>query len=243
MRVGPDLYEYQGRRMTRPQLHRQMRRERIFSRPELRWLAEFSDRFPILFITDQRLVVLDDHRPQAARASRIRNRTAVEVSARELARQMQQTLSAYAREAQRLDRDFPQRVVRAMASEEEVPVERLEKLLIEVEDERKALQGVGLLPRDLGPEPFQDLPLHEPHVRPVIETFIKDTQTKFEVLQDLKGRLALFNSFLNQHYGDTKTVVTDPTEGFRCRHRRRARSNHRAIPAFLRRATDPGTRV
>lgn len=61
---------------------------------------------------------------------------------------------------------------------------------------------------------FQDLPLHEPHVRPVIETFIRDTQNKFEVLKNFRDRLTLFNSFLNQHYADTKKVVTDPVEGF-----------------------------
>lgn len=215
IQTGPNAFDFQGRSFTRAQLGQIVRRERVIATPERQWLASFPDRFPILFVTDQRLVVLDDRAQHTAqRASRVRNRTAVELSARDLARQMQQVLSAYARESQRLDRDFPQRVVRAMASEEEVPVARLDTLLHEVESERKSLQAVGLLPRDLGPQVFQDLPLHEPHVRPVIETFIRDTQNKFEVLKNFRDRLTLFNSFLNQHYADTKKVVTDPVEGF-----------------------------
>jgi ABC-type transport system involved in cytochrome c biogenesis ATPase subunit len=214
IQIGRNLFEHRGRTVTGAQLSQVLRRERVLTSPDRQWLAQFPERFPILFVTDQRLVVLDDRQQSAQRATRVRNRTAVELSARELARQMQQVLSAYAQESQRLDRDFPQRVVRAMASEDEVPVERLEKLLVEVEAERKALQGVGLLPRDLGRQAFQDLPLHEPHVRPVIETFIRDSQVKFEVLKDFRERLTLFNSFLNQHYADTKKVVTDPREGF-----------------------------
>jgi len=101
-----------------------------------------------------------------------------------------------------------------MASDEEIPVGRIEELLRDVEKERVALQAVGLLPRDLSAEAFQDLPLHEPNVRPVIETFVRDTRSKFAVLADLRDRLTLFVEFLNQHY-ENKRVITQPKEGFR----------------------------
>ncbi len=179
-------------------------------------LAQFVSDFHLLFITDQRLVVSDE-RLEAMRyrtPTQVANKTAASLSAQELGRQMQQALSAYASESQRLDRDFPQRVVSAMASEEEIPVQRIEELLRDVEKERVALQAVGLLPRDLSAEAFQGLPLHEPNVRPVIETFIQDTRKKFAVLADLRDRLTLFADFLNQHY-ENKRVVPQPREGFR----------------------------
>src|SRR5207249_4244090 len=122
IQVAPDLFEYQGRVLTRPQMSLVTRRERLLASPDRQWLRDFPARFPILFVTDQRLVVLDDRAQQTMRrATGVRHRTAVEQSARDLARQMQQNLSAYAQESQRMDRDFPQRVVRAMASEDEVP--------------------------------------------------------------------------------------------------------------------------
>lgn len=184
---------------------------------EYKPLTAFVNAFPLLFITDQRLVVSEERlAAQRTRPVRTANRGAADLAARELGRQIQVALSEYASQSQRLDRDFPQRVVRAMAiaSEHEVPIGRIEQLLRDVEQEREALQKVGLLPRDLSANAFRDLPLNEPNVRPVIETFITDTRQKFAVLADLRERLTLFTEFLNQHY-ENKRVVAAPVDGFR----------------------------
>jgi len=215
--AGSGMYEFRGGYLDRDDVLRLLD-SRGFSNftEEKAPLAKFASDFHLLFITDQRLVVSDERLEamRRMRPTRMANKTAAELSARELGRQMQQALSAYASESQRLDRDFPQRVVRAMASDEEIPVGRIEELLRDVEKERVALQAVGLLPRDLSAEAFQDLPLHEPNVRPVIETFVRDTRSKFAVLADLRDRLTLFVEFLNQHY-ENKRVITQPKEGFR----------------------------
>jgi ABC-type lipoprotein export system ATPase subunit len=180
-------------------------------------LANFVKEFPLLYITDQRLVVSEERlaaqRPRPIRAG---NRGAADLAARELGRQIQNTLSEYASQSQRLDRDFPQRVVSAMAlaSEHEVPIARIEQLLRDVEQDREQLQKVGLLPRDLSANAFRDLPLNEPYVRPVIETFVTDTKQKFAVLADLRERLTLFTDFLNQHY-ENKRVIAVARDGFR----------------------------
>lgn len=184
---------------------------------EYRPLAEFVESFPLLYVTDQRLVVSEERlAAQRPKPVRLANRGAADLAARELGRLIQNTLSEYASQSQRLDRDFPQRVVRAMAlaSEHEVPVARIEQLLREIERDREELQKVGLLPRDLSADAFRDLPLNEPNVRPVIETFITDTKEKFAVLADLRERLTLFTDFLNQHY-ENKRVVSAAREGFR----------------------------
>ena len=49
-------------------------------RPEARWLTEFVDAFPLLFITDQRLVVEEEPEPRQARRVST-SRTAAEVAA------------------------------------------------------------------------------------------------------------------------------------------------------------------
>lgn len=211
------MYELHGSVIDRDDLMKLLDRRGMISFTEGQEpLARFVSDFHLLFITDQRLVVSDE-RLEALRyrpPTRMASKTAAEISARELGRQMQHALSAYASESQRLDRDFPHRVVRAMASEEEIPVERIEELVKDVERERVALQNVGLLPRDLAASAFQDLPLHEPSVRPVIETFIQDTRKKFAVLANLRDRLTLFTEFLNQHY-ENKRIVTQPRDGFK----------------------------
>jgi len=216
--VGPHgLYDgMSGRFIEREEaINRIVKKGIVLLNEEHVELGTFIQKFHLLFITDQRLVVSDDRfRTLRTRATTITSRTAAELSAKELGRQMQGALSAYASESQRLDRDFPQRVVAAMKSDEEVPVERLQKLLRVVEQERVDLQKVGLLPRDLRAEAFQDLPLEDRNVRPVIETFIQDTRQKFAVLADLRDRLTLFVEFLNQHF-ENKRVVTQTRTGFR----------------------------
>jgi ABC-type transport system involved in cytochrome c biogenesis ATPase subunit len=180
-------------------------------------LDDFVQAFPLLYITDQRLTVSEERlAAHRLRAVRTPIRGAADLSARELAREMQNALSHYASQSQRLDRDFPNRVVRAMAlaSEEEVPIDRIRELLRDVERDREELQKVGLLPRDLSADAFRDLPLNDPHVRPVIETFVKDTKEKFAVLADLREQLTLFTDFLNQHY-ENKRVVATAGHGFR----------------------------
>lgn len=209
-----------GTIVTTPEIIGQLTRQGYIPEPDdTSDLSDFVEGFTLLFVTDQRLVVSEDRSSRVRRNRAIHqteSQTAAELSAHELSRQMDSALSSYARESQRLDRDFPQRVVSAMAqaSEEEVPIERLQQLLSDVEAERIALQRVGLLPKDLSASAFQDLPLQDPNVRPVIETFVTDTKKKFEVLADLRERITLFTEFLNQHY-ENKRVIPTTRGGFR----------------------------
>jgi ABC-type transport system involved in cytochrome c biogenesis ATPase subunit len=226
-RLFPDVHRVSGGRFADPYgvvLSKEELLEKILERglalplsEDYQPLVEFVANFPLLFITDQRLIVSEERlAANRIRSVRTGSRGAVDIASKELARQIQNTLSEYASQSQRLDRDFPQRVVRAMAlaSEHEVPIERIEQLLREVDRDREELQKVGLLPRDLSADAFRGLPLDEPNVRPVIETFITDTRTKFSVLADLRERLTLFTEFLNQHY-ENKRVVAAAREGFR----------------------------
>jgi hypothetical protein len=208
-------FELQGRVVSRDELIADIaKRGAVRLGPEYANLAEFIHDFNLLFITDQRLVVTDERtRTLRNRTVRVPSRTAADAAAREVGRQMQSALSAYAGVSQRLDRDFPHRVISAMSSANDVPIERLTGLLNEVEQEQFALQRVGLLPRDLNPEAFRDLQLEDQKVRPVIETFAQDTKEKFVVLADLRARLTLFVEFLNQHF-ENKRVQTLPRRGF-----------------------------
>ena len=214
-RVGQDAFEYEGERYTRSELNRLLFSERLIelSGPEYEWVSDFIERFPILFITDQRLVVSEDPRPGRALHGAKRRSAAVLDAKRDLRDQISDGLATYASQSQLLDRDFPHRVVAAMATSQDVDLESLGALLDEVSEERKQLQAVGLLPREAQPGPFQELPLDRPHVAPVIETFLNDTKKKFAVLSDLRERLSLFTSFLNQHY-QSKSVSAHPGEGF-----------------------------
>jgi ABC-type lipoprotein export system ATPase subunit len=180
------------------------------------WLNDVTTAFSVLYITDQRLVINEGpRRPDLPIGTeQLTTRAAVDVAAESLARVMSQEIGRYAAESQRLDRDFPRRVVDAMTSDEEIPDQQLDALLREVALERERLQHVALLPEDAGSVPLGDLALQERGIKSVIWTVTEDTLRKLRVLEPLRVRLAMFLDFLNQHYRD-KIVVMDQEAGFR----------------------------
>jgi ABC-type transport system involved in cytochrome c biogenesis ATPase subunit len=180
------------------------------------WVKELPARFPVLYVTDQRLIVdsVVTGREERRVTERVTRRAAVDAAARFIARRISRALSAYATESQRLDRDFPQRVVRAMGRKREIPDKELAELLQEVERERKSLQQVGLLTGEVISAPFEEARYTRRDVKPVIYTFANDTRQKFRTLYSLRERLSLFVEFLNQHY-ESKRVIIDQQKGFR----------------------------
>jgi ABC-type transport system involved in cytochrome c biogenesis ATPase subunit len=178
------------------------------------WMLTIPELFPVFFIEEQRLIakapdlwrqrVGDPGDPQAA----------VSAFTRELHNEIQQALGLYASRSQELDRRFPGRVAEAVEAEQDATSpEQLRRLLHEVEQERGLLHQVGLLGSEEGPIPFDPGRLETARLRPVIQTFAQDTLEKFEVLRELRGRLELFQRFLNQHY-QGKSVRTSREAGF-----------------------------
>lgn len=179
------------------------------------WLADLVERFKVLFITDQRLVI-EDPVAQKAPQDPVPRRTAVEMAAHRISREISASLSQYATHSQELDRKFPQRVVEAMTRKKAIAAASLKKELDDLAASRRRLQRVGLLPREdvmvpFGPQLDESI-FDDPRIATVIGTYVEDTRQKLSVLGDVQLRLSLLVDFLNQHYSG-KEVVIDPTEG------------------------------
>jgi ABC-type transport system involved in cytochrome c biogenesis ATPase subunit len=183
------------------------------------WVSELRGRFPVLFVTDQRLVLDSPRREVERRAPERVSTVAVDEAAREIAREIQRAKSTYATVSQRLDRDFPQRVVRAMQPGDRAPGMLLGSRLAELTKVREGLELAGLLAKEEASAPFTELELRDPNIRAVVETYLTDTQEKLATLEPLRRRLQLFTDFLNQHYRNqhygSKRVVIDQETGFR----------------------------
>lgn len=181
------------------------------------WLAEIHDDFPVLFITDRRLVV--DTVP-ARRLGRLAgtqvqsSRLAVEAAAADIADQMRRIDSNYARASQDQDRRFPQELIRAMTGGATEPsTDQIEELIEEVNAQRANLNSVGLL--DVGErlEPvLEPGALAQPDVRTVIAFFLEATMTKMAVFNEIASRLSLFKEFLEDRFAP-KSVVLNRTDG------------------------------
>jgi ABC-type transport system involved in cytochrome c biogenesis ATPase subunit len=182
------------------------------------WVRELRNAFPVLYVTDQRLV-LDS--PQSAGEWRtsdtVSTEAAVEAAARTIAREIQRAKSDYATVSQNLDRDFPQRVIQATRAAQSAPDGPLRSDLIKLTELRKRLEATGLLAVDEAAVSFAALlksDLAQPGVQALIETYLKDALEKLRTLEPLGERLRLFTAFLNQHYA-SKRVVIDQELGFR----------------------------
>lgn len=179
------------------------------------WLSEYGAAFPVLYVSDQRLVT--ERAGRRRRGAPVRQRTsslAVESAAFEISEEIERAFSQYGRKSQQLDRSFPQTVIKAMSGHETVPSERLRELVDHVEGKRESLRAVGLLEPDafgpnIAPDYFEDESLNT-----VMNAVLRSTLQKFEVLNDLERRLTSLKAFLDNRFA-SKSLVLSRGEGMR----------------------------
>ncbi|RLP87667.1 hypothetical protein EAD89_18385 [Micromonospora sp. BL4] len=179
------------------------------------WIKDFSTRFPVLFITDQRLVIEPAKRKSQQGSSSteaVTTRFAAEEAAQNIAEEIAAAQAAYASRSQSLDRNFPQRVIRAIATTRKASENELRRQLDTLTKQRRLLREVALLPQEAEDE-FDELDFTAPHTRAVIATYIQDTKKKLAVLEPLRRRLALFSQFVNRHF-EPKSIWFDIEKGF-----------------------------
>ena len=187
------------------------------------WLSDYGESFPVLFVSDQRLVTdrgvnrkRTPHRGD--RPSSVRSREsglAVESAAHDIARQIDRAFSTYGQFSVKLDRRFPQEVIRAVRQGQEVTDSELLGLSTEVERKREALLQVGLLePAEQGPG-IDDLGMSdEVALRPVARVLLASTLEKLGVLDELEQRLSALKQFLDRRF-KSKRLVLSRAEGIR----------------------------
>lgn len=214
--VGSPFEEY---RLAREILLSAERTGPLLRAPD--WLGEFGQAFPVLFVSDQRLVTESKSRPRAGSvprnaASAKTTALAVEVASTELSHRIREADSDYARSSQQLDRRLPQKLIAAMSRPRSVSGKTLDDLVVQAAERREALKSVGLL--DVGHlEPdFSLEAVQDENVRRVMEVVIRSTLDKLAVLDDLQSRLSSFKSFLDDRFYP-KTIDLNRNEGIRFR--------------------------
>jgi len=168
------------------------------------WYEEFRATFPVLFVTDQRLVVDDAgtsrHAPRRL-DSRRSSRLAVEAASADIAGRMRMVDSQYARVSQIQDRRFVRTVIAAMNRQLNLSKEATQRLVDEVAERREALREVGLLePEEQAQPEFGLEALENPQVRPVIATFLEATKNKLAVFDELAAKLTAFKRLLDERF-------------------------------------------
>jgi ABC-type lipoprotein export system ATPase subunit len=176
------------------------------------WVNRLPSDFPVLFVTDDRLVVTAQTTENAEGLSSqaVPTSAAVDQAIENIGQVQAQALAEYARTAQSIDREFPSRVISAMEREIEPSDRELDALLSTVATRRKELLGVGLLPGD--EPPIEELRFTATHAKTVIRIFAEDTMRKFAALESVRARLQVLTEFLNRHYRG-KQILVDSKAG------------------------------
>jgi ABC-type transport system involved in cytochrome c biogenesis ATPase subunit len=172
------------------------------SSTHLSWIRRLNKDFPVLYVTDDRLLI-------AGPTSETAN-AAVDHAAEDIGRSVEMALAEYPQRAQAIDREFPTRVIKAMERDEVYSHHELRELLAAVNVRRDALRSVGLIPEDEAP--LEELNLDVPNATTVIRIFAEDTIKKLDTLEPIRKKLELFVDFINHHYR-RKQVFIDGKNG------------------------------
>ncbi len=174
------------------------------------WFIELTAATNVHFIRANRL-------EQATRGTR-RGEQAVELAsvvdkfARELAKQIRDTLARYAELSQSLDRSFPRRLVTA-APKTSLSLSRtqIREKLAEIENRRNRLADAGLIDEEEQSH-FEMPPEIASEKIDVLLVYIADVEKKLEVFDDLFLKIELFKTILNRRFL-FKTVSIDKARG------------------------------
>jgi ABC-type transport system involved in cytochrome c biogenesis ATPase subunit len=172
------------------------------------WTSEIYKDFPVLYVSDDRLVTGSETADQTEGppgSLPIRASGVVDQVAADIAQVIESSLAQYAQRAQAIDRDFPGRVISALEQRESENNQQIDDLLTEVDARRNALESVGMLPEN--ETPLANLNLAAPNARAVIRVFAEDILRKLDTLEPIRSRLKLFTDFLNRHYRGKEVLI------------------------------------
>lgn len=176
------------------------------------WLSKLTKRIDINFIQSQRLIRMPTPRPRRETSSRRGITEMVEHDSRELAENIQNTLSEFARISESKDRTFPTRLMSGdyyrIESEPELR-EELNKINLK----RQSLYSAGLLDQE------EEVPLPEKTMsdieKNVLSLYRQDVEEKLHVFDYLQKRISTLMDLINSKFQvHGKHLVINRDQGF-----------------------------
>ena len=176
------------------------------------WFNDFLDHAQAHFIRAQRLVRTDwSSVPFAGRLMTSRRKSiisAVDERSEHFRKRIAETLVRYGRESQALDQTFPQRLI---LTTDAMAVDDLKQRMSDLDHGTEELRKIGILD-ETPAHPFSVDNLAGMDLR-VMTLYVRDTEKKLEVLDDLAKRVRLLLEHVNQKYRH-KTIEPDREHGF-----------------------------
>ncbi len=167
---------------------------------DLPQLKEIRKKFNSHFIEAQRLIKLGANNPDW-RHGPYRERSVIETVqdySRDLKKRVSETLNVYAKESQRLDQTFPQRLLGSIKKARSIS--ELKADFSEIEEQRAKLKRIGLIDdTEDSNYPFNISSLDDTQAT-VMSLYIEDTRAKLGTLKDLALRIEILLDNINKKF-------------------------------------------
>ncbi len=179
---------------------------------EPKGLKEIRNRINVHFIEAQRLIRLSP--PSADWRYRTPDRAmtaTVQEYSKDLKRRLETSLANYAKQSQKLDQSFPQRLLQASVGP--FNLEQLKRELQNVEATRARLKKIGILDsgdstQDSYPLQISQLESLQPAQLSVMSVYARDTREKLAVLEELSERTELLLEVLNRKFTNKRVTIS-----------------------------------
>jgi ABC-type lipoprotein export system ATPase subunit len=183
-------------------------RMRIFAEPP--WFSEFRKRVSVHIIETQRLLRFGRSEAPIP-ATRLRDNrefvSTVRDYAKDLTRRIRDALTRYARDSQRLDQTFPQRLL--AGNPPAISVDALKSRMESLEQRRERLTKIGLLDSAYSyPFNLDTLDNVDPTKQDAITLYVGDTEKKLGVFDDLARRIEALLANVNDKFRNTCVKVS-----------------------------------
>ncbi len=206
----PDIDVTQGD-SKKPTFPTKIQRERA-SEPE--WLKHLRESVKVHFVETNRLQKLRTPRTQpglpglfGVPANQIKWGWTVAEYPEELAEIIQIALAEYGEVSQSLDRTFPMRVMKE-TSQPGFTGSELRHRLSELEEKRMRLIAAGLLDKDNNMDGQIQQEISDDSTVRLLSIYVRDTEQKLGVFDDLASRIDLFQKIVNQRFLNKRLSIS-----------------------------------
>ncbi len=190
----------------------------VAEQDEAKWFGDFLENARTHFIKEQRLMRVDWssiwRMPRMRTSRRSKPITsAVNECSEHFRKRIAETLVRYGRKSQTLDQTFPQRLISAT---DEMEIDDLKQRMSDLDHRTKELREIGILDEiqiPTHPFPVDSLGRMDATRIRVMTLYVRDTEQKLQVLDDLAKRVRLLLEHVNQKYRH-KTIEPDREHGF-----------------------------
>ena len=182
---------------------------------DLSWFSGFLENAHAHLIEAQRLVRMEldpraryEYMGRGRRASMIS--TVVEYS-RHFSKRLADTMAQYGRQSQTLDQSFP---LRLMSAGDKLKPQELQRRMSELDEKTSEYKKIGILDKTpTHPSPVSNLGNIDHTQARVMTLYVRDTEEKLQVLENLATRTRLLLDNVNQKY-KYKKIQLDREQGF-----------------------------